>query len=93
MSDNTSSIKRLLSVTSELEASAIVAALAAHGIKARYDGAYTAGFLAEAPGEIQVLVLEEDFARATDVVKDSDDHPAVIDWSTVDCGDPEPPKS
>jgi hypothetical protein len=90
MSNSTSSITRLVSVTNELEASAIVAALAAHGIKARHEGGYTAGFLAEAPGEIQVLVLEEDLARATEVVEAAGEHAAVVDWSAVDCGSPEP---
>ena len=90
MSNSTSSITQLVSVTNELEASAIVAALAAHGIKARHVGGYTAGFLAEAPGEIQVLVLEEDLARAIDVVESADEHAAAVDWSTVDFGNPEP---
>jgi hypothetical protein len=90
MSNSTSSITQLVSVTNELEASAIVAALAAHGIKARHEGGYTAGFLAEAPGEIQVLVLEKDLARATEIVESADEHAAVVDWSAVDCGDPEP---
>ncbi len=90
MSNGTSSITRLLSVTNEIEAAAIVAALAAHDIAARYDGAYTAGFRVEAPGEIQILVHEEDLARATDVVENSDNGVATIDWSTVDCGDREP---
>jgi hypothetical protein len=90
MSNGTSSITRLLSVTNEIEAAAIVAALGAHDIVARYDGAYTAGFQAEAPGMIQILVREEDLARATDVVEAFGDQAAVIDWSTVDCGDDEP---
>lgn len=90
MSSNTSSITRLLSVANEPEAAAIVAALADRGIVARYVGGYTAGFLAEAPGRVDVLVRQEDLARASDVVEEHSSSVAEIDWSTVDCGDSRP---
>ena len=90
MSSNASSITRLLSVTNELEAAAIVAALADRGIVARYVGGYTAGFQAEAPGAVHVLVRQEDLARASDVVEEHSSYAGEIDWSTVDYGDSSP---
>ena len=90
MVSNTSNIIPLLSVSSEAEASAIVATLADHGISARVVGGYTAGFIAEAPGEVQVLVREEDLVRASQIAKEQGDLAVSIDWSTIDCGDREP---
>lgn len=90
MSNSTTSITKLLSVTSELEAAAIVAALADQGIEARHVGGYTAGFRAEAPAMVQVLVHENDLARAAEIVEHPSSHAAAIDWSTVDCGDRAP---
>lgn len=54
----------LVRVASEVEAIAIVTALAAEGVEATRTGSYTAGFQAEAPGMVQVLVRQKDLARA-----------------------------
>ncbi len=43
-------------VRTDFEASAIVAALASRGIEASTTGVYTAGFRAEAPGNVNVIV-------------------------------------
>ncbi len=43
-------------VSTDFEAAAIVSALEAAGIKAMAVGGHTAGFLAEAPGDVSVVV-------------------------------------
>lgn len=78
----------LTSVTSDIEAAAIVAALASQGIEASTTGSFTAGFRAEAPGDIHVIVRQQDLVRALQIfnhLKEADD----LDWSQVDVGDPE----
>jgi hypothetical protein len=54
----------LLSVRTEIEAAAIVTALAGHDIGAFAVGGYTAGFRAEAPGDVRVMVKHADLDRA-----------------------------
>ncbi len=54
----------LTSVRTDVEAAAIVGALAARGIEASTTGGYTAGFRAEAPGYVNVIVKYEDLDRA-----------------------------
>lgn len=78
----------LTSVTSDIEAAAIVAALSAQGIEASTTGDFTAGFRAEAPGDINVIVRQQDLVRALQIfnhLKEAGD----LDWSQVDVGDPE----
>jgi hypothetical protein len=53
----------LTSVRTDVEAAAIVGALAAYAIEASTTGGYTAGFRAEAPGYINVIVKLADLAR------------------------------
>jgi len=77
----------LASVPSELEAAAIVDALAAAGIRARAVGGYTAGFRAEAPGDVRVVVGRANLARAEEVLAEFRSQPAQVDWSQVDVGD------
>ncbi len=48
----------------ELEAGVMVAALEEEGIKSTMSGAATADFRTGVPGEIQILVAQEDLARA-----------------------------
>lgn len=80
----------LTSVPSEIEATAIVTALGAEGIEAMMTGALTAGFRAEAPGEVQVLVHEKDFFQAKRVFDELLKNRGDVDWSQVDVGEPEP---
>ncbi|MBT4864944.1 MAG: hypothetical protein HON53_07500 [Planctomycetaceae bacterium] len=54
----------LISVPSEVEAAAIVGMLSEEGIEAKATGGLTAGFKAEAPGEVNVLVAAADAERA-----------------------------
>jgi hypothetical protein len=90
MADYPAHIKRLTSTPQEMDAGIIVAALEENDIKATLSGAATAGFRAEAPGWVQVLVAEEDLPRAQRVLDEvrrnqGDD----VDWSQVDVGEPE----
>lgn len=73
------------SVPSEIEGAAIVAALAEHGIKASTTGDFTAGFRAEAPGWVQVVVKHQDLEQAKQVLAQLDANP--VDWSKVDVGE------
>ncbi len=79
----------LTRVRTEVEAAALVTALAARGIEAFTTGSYTAGFRAEAPGEVQVLVRREDLARAQQTLAEIEQDQTEIDWSQVDVGEPE----
>jgi len=87
MTEHPEHIVRLISTPTEMEAGIMMAALEAAGIKATMTGAATAGFRAEAPGEVQILVAEADVARARRVLDESDD--VEVDWSQVDIGEPE----
>ena len=74
----------LLSVANEIEAGAIVTALAEYGIEAFAAGGYTSGFKAEAPGWVKVLVAREDLDRAKQVLAEIREGQTEIDWSSVD---------
>jgi hypothetical protein len=54
----------LISVPSEIEAAAIISVLSERGIEATATGGLTAGFKAEAPGAVNVLVANADAERA-----------------------------
>jgi hypothetical protein len=82
-------LTKLTTVTSEYEAEAIVNALEAEGIRARTVGGFTAGFRAEAPGGVSVVVLEDDLPRAKQIFAELRAHGADVDWSQVDVDDPE----
>ncbi len=79
----------LTRVESDLEAAALVTALAARGIDASTTGSFTAGFRAEAPGRIQVIVRRQDLPQAQKVLAEIKKAPSDVDWSQVDVGDPE----
>ncbi len=79
----------LISFPGEHEAVAVVAALAGHGIKASTTGSYTAGFLAEAPGRVSVVVRSCDLASAQEVLNEVELGLTEVDWSQVDVGEPE----
>ena len=87
-----SSPELIVAVTSapnELEAGVIVSALEDAGIKATMSGVYTAGFRAEAPGQVQILVAQKDLARAQEIIREGQDDQEEVDWSQVDVGQPE----
>ena len=78
----------LARVLHDTEAAIIVNALRRRGLFAKSTGEYTAGFRAEAPGDVKVLVRRSELAAAREILADvrSDEE---IDWSQVDVGDPE----
>ena len=68
MSTDPNNPEVLISVRTDIEAAVIVGALAARGIDASTTGGYTAGFRAEAPGEVNVIVRRSDVERATNAL-------------------------
>ena len=79
----------LVSVPSDVEAAAIVAALAARGVQASTTGGYTAGFRAEAPGQISVVVRRADLDQAKRSLVEIEQNQSEIDWSQEDVGEPD----
>ena len=79
----------LTSVRTDVEAAAIVGALAALGIEASTTGGYTAGFRAEAPGFVNVIVKYADLHRARNALAEIKRDQTDVDWSQVDVGEPE----
>ena len=73
----------------ELEAGVVVAALEEAGIKSTMSGAATADFRVGIPSGVQVLVAQEDFARAQEVIREGEDDEEDVDWSQIDVGQPE----
>ncbi|MCE5302651.1 MAG: DUF2007 domain-containing protein [Planctomycetaceae bacterium] len=73
----------LLSISSEIEASAIVNALADRGVHAMAVGGYIAGFRAEAPSSVAVVVKLSDFERAKQALIEIQHEQAELDWSQV----------
>jgi hypothetical protein len=86
-------LSKLTTVMTEYEATAIVSALEAEGIRAKAVGTYTTGFKAEAPGGASVLVLETDLPRAQQILAELRKHGAGIDWSKVDVDAPDADES
>ena len=76
-------------VANEIEAAPIVALLAQHGIDASTTGGFTAGFRAEAPGEVCVIVRYGELPRARQLLADSPPLQDDVDWSEIDVGEPE----
>jgi hypothetical protein len=74
----------LLSVANEVEAAAIVTALAEYDIHAISVGGYTSGFKAEAPGNVAIVVKLTDFDRAKAALEEICRDQREIDWSQVD---------
>jgi putative signal transducing protein len=82
-------LKKVTTVWSEYEAAAIVNALEADGIRAQPTGGYTAGFRAESPSGVAILVFEDDLERAKAIVSDLRTRGAGVDWDNVDVNRPE----
>jgi hypothetical protein len=89
MADSLTSPCLLLSVATEAEAAGIATALAEYGIEAMTTGGVTAGFKAEAPGSVQILVRAADFEQAKRALAEIRADEGHIDWSKVDVGQPE----
>lgn len=73
----------------EIEATMIVEELRIEGVEAQASGLLTAGFKAEAPGRVKVLVHENDLAQAQELLDDYIKSKEEIDWSKVDIGERE----
>jgi hypothetical protein len=73
----------------EAEAAPLMEALAAANITATMTGGFTAGFIAEAPGDIQIKILDHDLPRAKKVVAAFELGKHDVDWDSVDVGEPE----
>lgn len=90
MTDQAGDVTTLVQVASEIEAEAIAAALEDRGIRAEAAGGYTAGFRAEAPGMVRILVRTEDLEKAKAALAEIQKDRAELDWSKVDIsGDPD----
>ena len=81
-------LRTLTQVDNELQGSLIVAQLKEAGIHATLTGVFTAGFRAEAPGYVDVVVEEKDLDKAKQVLK-TIELEKPVDWSQVDVGEPE----
>ena len=88
MIDDKTKLKTLTQVDDEPQGAIIVAVLADAGIKATLTGVFTAGFRAEAPGYVSVVVSEKDLPKAKKILE-SIDLETPVDWSKVDVGEPE----
>jgi hypothetical protein len=89
MSSDSESVEKLATLQTDFEAAAIVAALEEEGIRARAVGGYIAGFRAEVPAGVSVLVSRADLERAKSVLEKLRKHGADVDWSKVDVDNPD----
>ena len=93
MTDDPNTAAELTSAATVMESAAIVAALKAEGIETVTTGEFTAGFLAEAPGNVQIVVKSCDLARAQELLQRFKEDDSPIDWSQIDVGEPEDTES
>ena len=70
----------------ELYAQLLVDALSDHGITSEMSGGMTAGFRAEAPGMVKVLVNPSDLEAARAFFTEWEHEGRSIDWDSVDLG-------
>ena len=86
MTDSSSPVV-LASFPHELEAAALVNELEKQGIRAQSCGEAVAGFRAETPALVSVLVTKGQLEFAKKIAEGFH-HKVDVDWSTVDVGDP-----
>lgn len=89
MQESDDSVVTLAFFPTEIEAKMIADELKREGIQAEAAGILTAGFRAEAPGKVKVLVHESDLEQAKALLDDYVHSRDNIDWSQVDLGEPE----
>ncbi|MEM9347382.1 MAG: DUF2007 domain-containing protein [Planctomycetota bacterium] len=89
MQEADDNIVTLAFFATEVEATMIADELKREGIQAEPAGLLTAGFRAEAPGRVKVLVHERDLEQAKALLDEYLHSRNEIDWSQVDLGDPE----
>jgi hypothetical protein len=88
MADDPSRPCVLMSAANDVEAAAIVTALASYDVRASTTGSFTAGLKAEAPGDVQVIVRQCDLDRAKLALGEIRRDQGQVDWSTIDVGEP-----
>jgi hypothetical protein len=74
----------LVAVPNDIQAAAIVNALADRGIQATVTGSYTSGFRAEAPGWVSVVVRRMDLDLARQTLAELKPGASDADWSEID---------
>jgi hypothetical protein len=79
----------LTTLSGEIQATLLADELKRQGIPAEPSGVMTAGFRAEAPGSVKVLVRESDLAEARRMMDDYFSSQKQIDWDQVDVGERE----
>lgn len=89
MMDASDYLEPLTSTPGEPQAAMIIAALNDQGIEAVAEGGLTAGFRAEAVGEVKVMVWHNDLEHARQALADYCDAAQDIDWGDVDLGEAE----
>ena len=89
MQETDDNIVTLAFFPTEVEATLIADELKREGIQAEPAGILTAGFRAEAPGRVKVLVHERDYDKARALLDEYIHSRDKIDWSQVDLGEPE----
>jgi hypothetical protein len=77
MAEHPEHIAVVTTAPNEMEAGIIVAALEREGIMATMSGAETSGFRVGVPGEVQILVAEEDEAAARRVLDEAEEMDAM----------------
>ncbi len=81
----------LTRVSSDIVAAAIVTGLASRDVKTSTAGGDTAGFRAEAPGDVSVIVRHKGQNHAKQVLAEIEQDQSDVDWSQVDVGEPDDP--
>lgn len=89
MQESDDNIVTLAFFATEVEATMVADELKREGIQAEPAGLLTAGFRAEAPGRVKVLVHERDLEQAKALLDEYLHSRDEIDWSQVDLGEPE----
>ena len=85
--DDRDGLVTLVRTRDEMAASLFLGALKEAGIRAEVAGGFTAGFRAEAPGYVDVVVRKKNLAEAQTVLRSFQDN-EPIEWSKVDVGEP-----
>jgi Putative prokaryotic signal transducing protein len=89
MTSDADRLETLTSTPNEPQAAMIVSALKDSGIDAVAEGGLTAGFRAETPGEVHIMVRQKDLDRARLALDEYRKTVTNIDWDEVDLGEAE----
>ena len=95
--DDDTPLETLAIFDGEINATLLADELKNQGVPAEASGTLTAGFRAEAPGAVKVLVRRSDLDRARQIMDDYTASQKDIDWDQVDVGqmedDADPPSA